>query len=146
MAATTTAINGSDYVLMISTDAGVSYDEIGDLTSASLSSQMATRDVSAKQSAGHKRIAEGQQSSTASGEVLVTFDTEADIAKLSDLWSLKNNRTKHKVKMSNGNSGDYEWIFDAYITGLNVESGVEDTVTASIDWEVDGELNATVIA
>lgn len=132
--------------MQLSTDAGVSYDDFGELISAEWTRSMAPRDISTKFSAGKKEIAEGQVSGTGSFETLVTYDTDSDVVKPHTVAGYIENRTKVKLRFTNLNAGDYDYTFDVYFTSIGQTSGVEDNLTFKVDFEMTGSMATTVIS
>ena len=117
--ATTGIVNGTLFILYVSTDAGSSYNAVGSSTSASLSLNMDTRETTNKGSAGWRTLLESTRSWTAD---IIT------------------NRTKCKVKFSTELNGDTYWYGDAYLTSMSMDAPLEDSSTISLSFEGTGIL------
>jgi predicted secreted protein len=131
-------MNATDVLIQFSTD-GTTYDEVGRMTSASLSISMETRDTSTKDSAGWRELLEGQKSWSLSGDGLVVYSlTGAD--GFSDLYGYLNGRTNLYVKFGSVGSGEKVYSGRGFITSLDQEAGVEDNVTMSFSFEGTGAL------
>lgn len=145
MAAGTEVMNATDVILQISEDSGTSYDTIGKCTSCSLTVSRDVRDITTKDSSAWRELLTGLKSWSLSGEGLVTYNTETDIDKPNDLYTLLNNGTKIKVKFGTTNAGDYDYTGDCYITSYEQEAGVEDNNTYSFSLEGTGALTQAVV-
>ena len=138
MAASTAIMNATDVLIQFSTD-GTTYDEVGRMTSASLSISMETRDTSTKDSAGWRELLEGQKSWSLSGDGLVVYSlTGAD--GFSDLYGYLNGRTNLYVKFGSVGSGEKVYSGRGFITSLDQEAGMEDNTTFSFSFEGTGAL------
>ena len=138
MPASTAIMNATDVLIQFSTD-GTTYDEVGRMTSASLSISMETRDTSTKDSAGWRELLEGQKSWSLSGDGLVVYSlTGAD--GFSDLYGYLNGRTNLYVKFGSVGSGEKVYSGRGFITSLDQEAGVEDNTTFSFSFEGTGAL------
>ena len=131
-------MNATDVLIQFSTD-GTTYDEVGRMTSASLSISMETRDTSTKDSAGWRELLEGQKSWSLSGDGLVVYSlTGAD--GFSDLYGYLNGRTNLYVKFGSVGTGEKVYSGRGFITSLDQEAGVEDNTTFSFSFEGTGAL------
>jgi predicted secreted protein len=131
-------MNATDVLIQFSTD-GTTYDEVGRMTSASLSISMETRDTSTKDSAGWRELLEGQKSWSLSGDGLVVYSlTGAD--GFSDLYGYLNGRTNLYVKFGSVGSGEKVYSGRGFITSLDQEAGMEDNTTFSFSFEGTGAL------
>jgi len=138
MPASTAIMNATDVLIQFSTD-GTTYDEVGRMTSASLSISMETRDTSTKDSAGWRELLEGQKSWSLSGDGLVVYSlTGAD--GFSDLYGYLNGRTNLYVKFGSVGTGEKVYSGRGFITSLDQEAGVEDNTTFSFSFEGTGAL------
>ena len=144
MAASTSIMNATDVLIQFSTD-GVTYSEVGRCTSASLSLSMETRDTSNKDSAGWRELLEGQKSWSLSGDGLVTYNiTGAD--GYSDLWGYLTGRTKLYVKFGSTSTDEKYYSGQGYLTSLDQEAGMEDSVSMSFSFEGTGALTEGTVA
>jgi len=121
-------INGTNLILTVATNA------IAHTTSASLSIEMATIDVSSKDSSGNQEVIGGQKSSTIDFEGLTDFASNG--YGIDDLFSLLDNRTE--VAWVLGVDSDDDATVDGanfsgvgYITSLSVDAPMEDATTYS---------------
>ena len=138
MPASTAIMNATDVLIQFSTD-GTTYDEVGRMTSASLSISMETRDTSTKDSAGWRELLEGQKSWSLSGDGLVVYSlTGAD--GFSDLYGYLNGRTNLYVKFGSVGTGEKVYSGRGFITSLDQEAGMEDNTTFSFSFEGTGAL------
>jgi TP901-1 family phage major tail protein len=138
MAVSTAIMNATDVLIQFSTD-GVTYDEVGRMTNASLSISMETRDVSNKDSAGFRELLGGQRSWSLAGDGLVVYSlTGAD--GFHDLFGYWNNRTNLYVKFGSVSGGEKNYSGRGFITSLDQEAGVEDSATFSFSFEGTGAL------
>jgi len=141
MAATTHVINGTDYILEVTDDDGSSYQLVGHLTTASIEATMETRDVTTKSSAGWRELREGLRSWNGSADGYIRNDAEASVLKYQDLYGFFNTRTKFGIRLTNANTGDYEFVGDVYITSLSAEAPMEDNFSYSMSFEGSGPLS-----
>jgi TP901-1 family phage major tail protein len=146
MAASANPINGTAYVLKVSTDAGVSWDTVAHVQSASFSAGMEPRDTTTKDSAGWRELGEGLRSWSMTGSGLVAYSVGTDEASPKNLFDIYTARTKAKFQFTTANTGDFEWEGDGYITEFSQESGVEDNVTFSISIEGSGPLAVAAVS
>lgn len=146
MPATTHNINGTDYILEISEDNGVSYDVIAHLQGSSIETTFETRDTTTKDSGGWSEKREALRSWSLSSEGLVQFNAENDKAKYNTLFALGTSREKIKIRLTNANAGDYQFIGDAFITSLNFDAPMEDNISFSLTMEGTGPLVLSIIS
>jgi len=114
-------INGTDLVLTVASSA------VAHTTSASLSIEMATIDVSSKDSSGNQEVIGGQKSSTIDFEGLTDFASSG--YGIDDLFDLLDNRTE--VAWVLGISGGANFSGSGFITSLSLDSPMEDATTYS---------------
>ena len=138
MPASTAIMNATDVLIQFSTD-GVTYDEVGRMTNASLSISMETRDTSTKDSAGWRELLEGQKSWSLSGDGLVVYSLTGAEG-FADLFGYLGNRTNLYVKFGSTGSGEKYYSGRGFVTSLDQEAGVEDNVTFSFSFEGTGAL------
>ena len=144
MPASTAIMNATDVLIQFSTD-GVTYDEVGRMTNASLSISMETRDTSTKDSAGWRELLEGQKSWSLSGDGLVVYSL-AGAEGFTDLFGYLGGRTNLYVKFGSTASGEKYYSGRGFVTSLDQEAGVEDNVTFSFSFEGTGVLTETANA
>ena len=137
--ATTTSVNGTDFILQI--DSGAGYLTLGTSTSCSVSMSLETRDTSSKSSAGWAEALYGQRSWSADVEGLLTFDT----GNIGSLWALYQNRTSVTLKFVQASpaSGDLTWSGTALLTSLSADAPMEDSMTYSASFQGAGELSSS---
>tara|TARA_Y100001963_G_C6755034_1_gene436341 strand:+ start:252 stop:677 length:426 start_codon:yes stop_codon:yes gene_type:complete len=135
--ATTGIVNGTLFILYVSTDSGSSYNAVGSSTSASLSLSMDTRETTNKGDAGWRTLLESTKSWTAEAEQFFIMDATLGPDELADIIT---NRTLCKIKFSTETAGDTYWHGDAYLTSLSVDAPLEDSSTISLSFEGTGVL------
>ena len=138
--ATTGIVNGTLFILYVSTDSGASYNAVGSSTSASLSLSMDTRETTNKGDGGWRTLLESTKSWTVEAEQFFIMDATLGPDELSDIIT---NRTLCKIKFSTETIGDTLWIGDAYLTSLSVDAPLEDSSTISLSFEGTGVLTKT---
>jgi Predicted secreted protein len=126
-------INGTDLVLTVATNA------VAHTTSASLNIEMATIDVSSKDSSGNQEVIGGQKSSTIDFEGLTDFASGG--YGFEDLFDLLDNRTE--VAWILGVSGGANWSGQGYITSLTLDAPMEDATTYSGSITITGGVTYT---
>jgi len=104
---------------------------------------MDTRDATTKDSSGTRDILEATKSGTISVSALYAEDAAYGVDDLMTAWS---GRTQLTVKFSTEVSGDHYWEASAYVTSLEVSSGMEDNVTYSATFELTGAITYTTVA
>lgn len=114
-------INGTDLVLKVETNA------VAHTTSASLSIEMATIDVSSKDSSGNQEVIGGQKSSTIDFEGLTDFASSG--YGIDDLFDLLDNRTEIDWILGIDNGANFNG--KGFITSLSLDSPMEDATTYS---------------
>ena len=137
--ATTTSINGTDFVVQY--DSGAGYVTVATSTSASLSLSLETRDTSNKASAGWADALYGQRSWSADVEGLLTFAT----GNIASLWALYQNITSVTLKFVQATpvTGDLVWSGTALLTSLSADAPMEDSMTYSASFKGAGELSSS---
>lgn len=146
MAASTEVMNATDVIIEISEDSGTTFDTIGKCTSVSLSVTRDTRDVTTKDSSAWREVLPGVKSWSMSGEGLVTYNTETDVDKPNDLFTLLSNGTQVRLKFGSTTTDEYDYEGDAYLTAYEQDAGTEDNNTFSFTFEGDGSLTQAVVA
>ena len=110
---------------------------IAHATEGSISLSMDTRDATTKDSSGTRDLLEATKSGTISVSALYAEDAAYGVQELMTAWSA---RTALTVKFSTEVVGDYYWSASAYITSLEVNSGMEDNVSYSATFELTGAI------
>jgi len=110
---------------------------IAHATEGSISLSMDTRDATTKDSSGTRDLLEATKSGTISVSALYAEDAAYGVQELMTAWSA---RTALTVKFSTEVSGDYYWSASAYVTSLEVNSGMEDNVSYSATFELSGAI------
>ena len=104
---------------------------------------MDTRDATTKDSSGTRDLLEATKSGTISVSALYAEDAAYGVQELMTAWSA---RTALTVKFSTEVSGDYYWSASAYVTSLEVNSGMEDNVSYSATFELTGAITYDQVA
>ena len=140
--ATTTSLNGTDFIVQV--DKGAGYVTIATSTSASISMSLETRDTSAKSSAGWAEALYGQRSWTIDVEGLLTFESSGT-GNITELWSVYENRTVCTINFIQATpvSGDQYWCGTALLTSLSADAPMEDSMTYSASYQGSGVLADT---
>jgi len=110
---------------------------IAHATEGSISLSMDTRDATTKDSSGTRDLLEATKSGTISVSALYAEDAAYGVQELMTAWAA---RTAITVKFSTEVSGDYYWSASAYVTSLEVNSGMEDNVSYSATFELTGAI------
>tara|TARA_Y100001937_G_C7113160_1_gene328796 strand:+ start:758 stop:1195 length:438 start_codon:yes stop_codon:yes gene_type:complete len=140
-------INGTSLLILISGNA------VAHTTSASLSFDMDTIDVSTKDSAGVQELLAGQKSASVDFEAMVDFGAQAlsdnagtNMQGLDDLFSTFNNRSQITWSLeTEGDStvGAPKFSGSGFITSLSMEAPMEDVTTFSGSIAVTGAVTFT---
>ena len=116
---------------------------IAHATEGSISLSMDTRDATTKDSSGTRYILEATKGGTFSVSALYAEDAAYGVDDLMTAWS---GRSQLTVKFSTEVSGDHYWSAAAYVTSLEVSSGMEDNVTYSATFELTGAITYSTVA
>ena len=116
---------------------------IAHATEGSISLSMDTRDATTKDSSGSRALLEATKSGTISVSALYAEDATYGVDDLMTAWS---GRTQLTVKFSTEVSGDHYWSAAAYVTSLEVSSGMEDNVTYSATFELTGAITYSTVS
>jgi len=116
---------------------------IAHATEGSISLSMDTRDATTKDSSGSRDLLEATKSGTISVSALYAEDATYGVDDLMTAWS---GRTQLTVKFSTEVSGDHYWSAAAYVTSLEVSSGMEDNVTYSATFELTGAITYSTVS
>lgn len=136
-------INGTDLVISIARD-GFTEQPLAHTTSATLNLEMATIDISSKDSSGNQEVIGGQKTSSLDFEGLTDFGASA--YGVNDLFELMDNRYKVDFTMGTADAGSPvapKWTGEGFITSLTVSAPMEDAVTYSGTITVTGGLTYT---
>ena len=130
-------LNGTVFLLKVGGTA------LPDQTEGSISINMETRDISTKDSAGFRELAEGMRSGSISVSGLVD-DNDAGGAG-GTLFTTLNARTAVAIVFGfDDASDDYNYTCNAFCTSLEVSGGTEDNVTYSGTFEITGAITQVV--
>ena len=110
---------------------------IAHATEGSISLSMDTRDATTKDSSGTRDLLEATKSGTISVSALYAEDAALGVDDLMTTWSARSSAT---IRFSTEVTGDHYWEATAYITSLEVNSGMEDNVTYSATFELTGTI------
>ena len=116
---------------------------IAHATEGSISLSMDTRDATSKDSSGSRDLLEATKSGTISVSALYAEDATYGVDDLMTAWS---GRTALTVKFSTEVTGDHYWEASAYVTSLEVNSGMEDNVSYSATFELSGAITYGTVA
>lgn len=124
--------------------------EILDLqTECSISLNMELRDVTNKTSGGYKQSLPGLKSGSINFSALHDETETASGANMQTLfthWLNSGGAALAGVKFTTGDTGDYEFESDGFISSMEMSAGTEDNVTISGTIELDGGITYTVIS
>lgn len=135
MSGTTGPINGSS-ILLYCGGTALAYS-----TSHTLNVNMATIDVTSKDSAGWTDILPGLRDWSVDVEGFVALDSTTNYDYLYGLFS---GRTQVMLKLSTNVSSDDYWHGYAYLTSLSMAAPVEDKITFSASFSGDGVLTKSI--
>ena len=116
---------------------------IAHATEGSISLSMDTRDATTKDSSGTRDLLEATKSGTISVSALHAEDAAYGVDDLMTAWSGRSTLT---IKFSTEVTGDKYWEASAYVTSLEVNSGMEDNVTYSATFELSGAITYGTVA
>lgn len=111
--------------------------KVAHCTAADISRNHSPREATSKDSGGYSEILEGLRDWSASGEAF--FDLAAAYG-YSDLDTIMQNRTAITVRISSETSSEEYLQGSAYLTSLELTSGVEESATFSFEVQGTGEL------
>jgi TP901-1 family phage major tail protein len=130
-------LNGTVFLLKVAGTA------LPDQTEGSISINMETRDISTKDSAGFRELAEGMRSGSISVSGLVDDDASGGAG--GTLFTTLNARTSVAIVFGfDAASDDYNYTCNAFCTSLEVSGGTEDNVTYSGTFEITGAITQVV--
>lgn len=147
--ATSNVINGTLAVLKTNTVSGGhgTATTIALSTSASLSLNMETRDISNKGSAGWRELLEAQKSwsVTCEGMYAMLDSSGAAIKNYDDFFALLVARTPMYLELTTDVTGDDYYHGTVYITSLEQTAPLEDNMTYSMTFEGTGALTKATV-
>ena len=111
--------------------------KISHATEGSISLNMDTRDVTTKDSAGYRELLEATRSWSMSASAMYADDATYGVNALETAWE---NRTALTIRFSTEVTGDDYFEGTAYLTSLELNGGVEDTVSYSVSFEGTGTI------
>ena len=130
-------LNGTVFLLKVGGTA------LADQTEGSISINMETRDITTKDSAGNRELAEGMRSGSISVSGLVD-DNDTGGAGGTLFTTLKARTAVALVFGFDDTSDDYNYTCNGFCTSLEVSGGTEDNVTYSATFEITGEITQVV--
>lgn len=134
--ATTIIPNGTQFLLY---DGGIA---IGSSTNHSFSQTMETRPATTKSSEGSEEVLPGMKSSELTLDGFLLFTGTKNYK---ELVVLKEARTELTLKLSTEVTGDTKWTMQAYITSIELEMPLEDSVTYSVSFKVTGSITPATV-
>jgi TP901-1 family phage major tail protein len=130
-------LNGTVYLLSIGGTA------LPDQTEGSISISMETRDITTKDSAGWRELAEGLRSGSISVSGLVDDDGSGGAG--GTLFTTLTTRAEVALVFGfDDATDDYNYTCQAYCTSMEVSAATEDNVTYSATFEIDGAITQVV--
>lgn len=129
----TQKINGSSFLLLIDGN------PIGASTSSSMTIEVETPDTSTKDSGGWAEHLPGGGQRSASGET-EGFEDPSKTMNVDELFNLISNRSDFDFQLTNSESGSEIWIGVATITNLEINYEMEQPVSLSFSWQVNGPV------
>ncbi len=133
--ASTGVLNGTLAVIKVGGTA------IAHLTSNDISFDMATREITSKDSAGNKEILEGLKSFGGSGSGYFAEDAAYGFEDLYDVYTA---RTAVTVRWTTSVTGDTYYEGSALITSLSRTDGLEESSTFEVSFEGTGAVTKDV--
>jgi len=138
-------INGTDLIITVAQD-GNTEQPIAHTTSASLNIEMATIDISSKESSGNQEVVGGQKSATLDFEGLTDFG--ASNYGVDTLFELLDNRYKVDWTMgvdanADGTLDGAKYTGEGFITSLTIDAPMEDATTYSGSITITGGVTYT---
>jgi predicted secreted protein len=128
--------NGTDLSIFINGT------EVAFASTHDLNMNMATREVTNKDSAGWTEKREAVRDWDTSGEAFFAEDAAYGFT---DLFAFYNSRTSVTVKFSTNVSGDIYYTGSAYLTSLSQSDPLEDSATFSFSLEGTGVLTEATL-
>lgn len=112
------------------------------LTSNSISFSMATRDATSKDSGGNEYVLEALKSAEMACEGYIAEDAAVSFE---DLYDEYDARTAFTALISSEVSGDISYSASVYITSLEMNAPLEDSMTFSCSLKVTGPITKAAV-
>ena len=148
MAASTTPVDGQQYLVEMSRDGGTTYDQLGYQQDANVSITGETREITAKNICYWREYAPSASSWTMGGTAGIYTDGTPDITQV-DLFAIINSIVIVKVTAVDCTGtkivGEVEYGGTAIITELSMEFPDKDTATYTYNFQGSGALTETPI-
>lgn len=146
MATTAGNIKGNLLGLYISTNGGTAYTLVGSATSATLSINNDTLDVTKKSASGNRELMYGLQTATITAEGFVKFDDTQGSEQLRTVALTATDSDQYVARFSTGVAGDKEVFFNAIITSFEETAAVNEIATYSITLESAGAISEATVS
>ena len=143
---TTNNVKGNLLGLYISTDGGTNYTLVGSATSATLSINNDTLDVTKKSASGNRELMYGLQTATVTAEGFVKYDDTQGSEQLRTVALTASDDSNYLVRFTTGVSGDKEVYFNAIITSFEETAAVNEIATYSITLESAGAITEGTVS
>ena len=144
--ASTGNIKGNLLGLYISTNGGTAYTLVGSATSATLSINNDTLDVTKKSASGNRELMYGLQTATVTAEGFVKYDDTQGSEQLRTVALTASDDSNYLVRFSTGVAGDKEVYFNAIITSFEETAAVNEIATYSITLESAGAITEATVS
>lgn len=128
-----TKINGSSFLLMIDGNA------IGASTSSTMTIEVETPDTSTKESEGWAEHLTGGGQRSASGET-EGFEDPSKNFNVNELYDLIDQRSDFDFQLTDSEAGSDIWVGKATVTNLEINYEMEQPVSLSFSWQVNGKV------
>ena len=126
--------NGTAYLLKVGGTA------LPDQTEGSISLSMETRDVTTKDSAGFRELAEATRSGSISVSGLVADDTDAVTTLMTSFTARSTVACVFGVDGTSAGQDDHNFTATGYVTSIETSGSTEDNVTYSATIELTGAI------
>ena len=143
---TTNNVKGNLLGLYISTDGGTNYTLVGSATSATLSINNDTLDVTKKSASGNRELMYGLQTATVTAEGFVKYDDTQGSEQLRTVALTASDDSNYLVRFTTGVTGDKEVYFNAIITSFEETAAVNEIATYSITLESAGAISEATVS
>lgn len=127
------------------TAANDTYDLIACATSGTFSGSMEVLDATTKDNDGQREILTGGLTWSMTAEGMVQYDLATTVNSNIDLFDLWANKTKLRLAWTTGESGDYMYYGNAYITSYEESAGLNEMASYSVTFEGDGSITKAVV-
>jgi len=128
-----TKINGSSFLLLIDGN------PVGASTSSSMTIEVDLPDTSTKDSGGWAEHLAGGGQRSASGET-EGFEDPSKTYNVNELFELIESRADFDFQLTDSKSGSDIWIGKATISNLEINYEMEQPVSLSFSWQVNGPV------